>query len=351
MKPSDYYAQDVAQGIVQEDPTQEQVLIDLDRIYNALHHAPVKTSWFKKILPAKTSPPKGLYIWGSVGRGKTYLMDIFCQSLDVPKLRQHFYEFMANVHAELKMQQGHAEPLKLVAAKIAKRAKVLCLDEFFVEDIADAMILSSFIFYLLSENVVIVTTSNVAPDDLYEDGLQRDRFIPAIAMLKEHLQITHLDHEQDYRLTKALCDHRYHSLLKDADAFLAAQFKFFNHDAGALPLMFQINQRDLEAVNRSKNIVWLEFHELCMTARSSNDYLQLCKDYQVILVSHIPALTTDTEDAARRFMALVDTCYDQHVLLVLAAAVPLEQLYQGTQLTFEFARVQSRIIEMQSWKL
>ena len=328
MKPSEYYAQDVAQGKILEDPTQEQVLVDLDRIYNALHPAPVKTSWLKKILPAKSIPPKGLYIWGCVGRGKTYLMDIFYQSLEVPKLRQHFYEFMANVHAELRTQQGHAEPLKLVAANIAKSAKVLCLDEFFVEDIADAMILSAFIFYLLAENVVIVTTSNVAPDDLYEDGLQRDRFLPAITMLKAHLQITHLNHEQDYRLTKALCDHRYHSPLNDADAFLAAQFKFLNHDASALPLTFQINQRDIQAVKRSKNLVWLEFKELCMTARSSNDYLQLCKDHQVILVSHIPALTTDTEDAARRFMALVDTCYDQHVLLVLAAAVPLAQLYQ-----------------------
>lgn len=358
MKPSEAYAVDVAHGLVQQDPLQERVLSAFDTLYHRLEHK-VNFSWRQKLFKRSSlnllnhhkPSEQGIYLWGSVGRGKTYLMDLFYQSLTVPKLRQHFYAFMADVHAQLKKYQGQPEPLKLVAHDIASRTQVLCFDEFFVEDIADAMILGSLFEYLFLENIVLVATSNVAPDDLYKDGLQRDRFLPAISMIKEYMHVIHLEHEQDYRLTKSFHDHRYHFPLTEADAFLTAQFDLLNHDASLLSSHFKLNQRNLTAIKRSEKIIWFEFEELCIAARSSLDYLKLCQHYQVILINHIPILTRDIEDAARRFMTLVDTCYDQHVLLVLAAAVPLSELYQGTRLNFEFARVRSRIIEMQSWNV
>jgi cell division protein ZapE len=351
MKPSQYYAHDVAQGLVVKDKDQEKVLAYLDDLYERLttKNQSKILRWLDSL--KQSNSKQGVYLWGNVGRGKTYLMDTFYKSLNVPKLRQHFYEFMAYVHAELKHYQGQAEPLKLVALDLAKRVRILCFDEFFVEDIADAMILGGLFQHLFAHNMMIVATSNVAPDDLYATGLQRDRFLPAIHMIKQYMHVVHLEHDQDYRLVKTLRDHRYHFPLSEAEAFLEAQFNFLNHNAPLLSNDFILNQRNFTAVKRSDTVLWCEFAELCVAARSSLDYLKLANNYKAILINHLPLLASELEDAARRFMTLVDTCYDRHVLLVLAAEVALEELYQGTHLNFEFARVKSRIIEMQSWEI
>lgn len=356
MKPSDYYTADVASGKVVANPLQERALQYLDDLYSTL--TPKASAGvtlgqkFKAFFSARTparSQPKGLYLWGSVGRGKTYLMDLFYKSISGPKLRQHFYEFMAGIHVDLKLHQGKVNPLKLVADDIAKIARVLCFDEFFVEDIADAMILGSLLHYLIENNVVIITTSNCAPDDLYHDGLQRDRFLPAIEIIKAKMMVMHLDHEQDYRLSKELRDHRYHFPLENSQIFLDAHFDFFNEEQALLANHFELNERSLCTVKRGEYVIWFEFTEICASARSSLDYLKLCKTYKAILVAHLPPFDGNNEDACRRFITLVDTCYDAHVLLILTAAVSLENLYQGTLLEFEFERVKSRIIEMQSW--
>lgn len=354
MKPSAYYHEDVARNTIQADPAQAQVLINLDQLYEQLQDKSAKFAWLSKWFSTSKQTrlkSQGIYLWGKVGRGKTYLMDTFYKSITIPKIRLHFYEFMAYVHAELKGYQGQAEPLKLVAEALIKKASLLCFDEFFVEDIADAMILGGLFQHLFTLGMVIVTTSNVAPDDLYKAGLQRDRFLPAIAMIKSHMRIMYLEHSQDYRMTKALQDHRYHSPLDNANVFLEAQFNLLNQGSALLPNSLTINQRNFTAIKRCAKIIWFEFSELCIANRSSLDYLKLCQSYKVIMLNHVPALNSNLEDAARRFMTLVDTCYDQQVLLVIAAEVALDDLYQGTHLNFEFARVKSRITEMQSWQL
>jgi cell division protein ZapE len=353
MKPSQYYLQDVAAGKIVKDVTQTQALPYLDQLYAALEaaHAP-KKFWLKRIFKTTSAPihePRGLYMWGAVGRGKTYLMDLLYTSLRIPKLRQHFYEFMGSVHAQLKTYQGQTDPLKAVAQALAQQVRILCLDEFFVEDIADAMILSSLLQYLFECGIILVTTSNVAPEDLYQQGLQRDRFLPAITLIQQNLNIIHLDHMQDYRMLTTLRDHRYHWPLINAEDFLAAQFQFLNQDHVLLSTSFEIHQRPFQAIKRSKTVLWIDFQDLCEAATGSQDYLALCQEYRALLLGNIPVLSINLEEAARRFIALVDTCYDQKVLLVLAAAVPLSELYQGTRLRFEFERVVSRIIEMQSW--
>ena len=368
MRPSESYQKDVLQKVISEDAAQREILSYLDTLYCQLCPThPHTKNWGSRLKTffglevskleqtmgalAATPEIKGIYLWGGVGRGKTYLMDLLYKSLSAPKLRQHFYAFMADIHVELKLSQGQADPLKQVARRLAQKVKIICLDEFFVEDIADAMILSGLLHYLFEFKVMLITTSNVAPSNLYLDGLQRDRFLPAINLINTHMQVLHLDTPQDYRLTKSLCDHRYHFPLDDSPLFMEAQFNHLNHGQALLPNTFNLNKRALHAVKRSKSAICFEFMELCATARSSEDYLKLSQAYPAILISNIPELNENLEEATRRFITLVDTTYDQGVLLVLAAAVPLEKLYTGKLLNFEFERVKSRIIEMQSWKV
>ena len=343
-KPSILYAQDVATQKVSQDASQESVLKAFDRVYSQLEN-PAKPLW-----PfAKKTEIKGIYLYGKVGRGKTYLMDLFYESLTVPKLRLHFYEFMSKVHVELKLLQGRVNPLQKVVENFAKTAKVFCLDEFFVEDIADAMILASLLEGLFRAEVVVVTTSNVEPQNLYKDGLRRDRFLPAIGLIQKHMQVLSLDHPKDYRLLHDFKGKNYHFPLIEEQAFLDFHFHQLKGEFPTLAPHFVLEDRDWEAIARSEAVVWFSFHEICHEARSSLDYLALTEFYRAILIQDVPQLTESQEDAARRFIALIDTCYDRHVPVILAAAVSLLELYEGKRLAFEFERTQSRLIEMAGW--
>ena len=294
-------------------------------------------------------PVRGLYIWGSVGRGKTFLMDLFFESLP-PELarRSHFYRFMRDVHARLRALKEVENPLQQVAADLARDARVLCFDELFVSDIGDAMILGTLFEALFDRGVTLVATSNVPPDQLYKDGLQRQRFLPAIALLQRQCQVFRLDGGVDYRLRHLTQNGTYlEAAAPDTPARLENLFEALSGVVAA-PATLDVEGRPIVARRAAPDMVWFEFGEICDGPRSQNDYIDLAHDYHTVFISDVPVFGANGEDAARRFIMLVDEFYDRGVKLVLSAAAAPTGLYQGERLRFEFERTASRLIEMQS---
>jgi cell division protein ZapE len=307
-----------------------------------------RVSWFPQ--GAERAAPRGLYLWGGVGRGKTLLMDALHASLGaVRSEREHFYRFMRAVHAELAAIKGRTDPLDLAAARIAQRARVLCLDEFFVSDIADAMILAGLLQGLFRRGVVLVATSNTSPRDLYKDGLQRQRFAPAIELIEAHVEVLHLDGAIDHRLRRLETAPTY--LDSNAPQTAAALEQRFAALAGgevSHEVTLQIEGRPLRARAAGADIAWFDFRALCEGPRSQNDYIDLARLYGTLFITHVPQFTPSDEDAARRFIMLIDELYDRGVKIVVSAAAPPAQLYRGERLRFEFERAASRLIEMQT---
>ena len=347
------YAAELERRGYAADPAQQRAVERLDdlrgRLFADRPPGPLRrrlARWRGRALPG----PRGLYLWGGVGRGKTWLMDLFFDSIPFARRRRsHFHHFMREVHAELARIRKRADPLPLVAARMAGRARVLCLDELYVSDIADAMILGSLFEALLHRGVTLVLTSNVPPSGLYRDGLQRARFLPAIALLEAQLEVLPVDGAVDYRLRQLRQARIY---LDHADpatpGALDALFRQLAGGHGDPDAELVIAGRRLRALRRSSDVVWFDFATLCQGARSQNDYIEIARDFQTVFVSGVPPLGAADEDAARRFIALVDELYDQGVKLVLSAAAPPPRLYAGERLHFEFRRTASRLIEMQS---
>ena len=347
--PSELYVAGVAEGRWEDDAAQRATLVELDRIHGELVAAE-KTRWWQRL---RTTPPvRGLYLWGSVGRGKTFLIDLFLAALPFDaKLRLHFHRFMGRVHAELNRLKGHEDPLVAVAAHFAAQARVLCLDEFFVTDIGDAMILGNLLKHLFARGVTLVTTSNIEPHQLYKDGLQRVRFLPAIDLLETHCAIVQLASPQDYRL-RALTDAGVYftPLGAEAEKHLEACFTRIAHEGLRREPTIEINGRPIEVKKRAAGVIWFEFDALCDGPRAVADYIEIGKSFNTVLISNVPQFSTagPREDAAKRFINLVDEFYDRGVNLVLSAAALPQSLYQGRRFVNEFARTESRLIEMQS---
>jgi cell division protein ZapE len=293
--------------------------------------------------------PRGLYLWGGVGRGKTLLMDWFYQSLAIPdRKRTHFYRFMREVHAELARVKPRASPLEAVARHLAA-TRVVCLDEFFVSDIGDAMILSGLLEGLFRQGVTLVATSNTPPGELYQDGLQRQRFLPAIDLIERHLDVVHLDGGVDYRLRRLERSSTYLESGDPAtDRKLRQLFAALAGEPASGPAEIEIEGRPMAALATAPGLAWFEFGDLCEGPRSQNDYIELARLYHTLFISHVPVLTADDEDAARRFVMLIDELYDRGVKVVLSAAAPPGELYRGERLVFEFQRAASRLSEMQT---
>ncbi len=294
--------------------------------------------------------PRGIYLWGAVGRGKTQLLDLFYASLDFPeRQRTHFYRFMRDVHAMLRAGPRRQDPLVHVARRLAARTQVLCLDEFFVADIGDAMLLSGLLQALFDCGVVVVATSNQPPRRLYAGGLQRERFLPAISLLEAQLDVIELTGEVDYRLRRLESAHTY--LDSAAPQTAAALRRLFDDLADGLrsgPGAITVNGREIAIVDAASAIVWFDFAALCTTARAAEDYLEIVQLFQTVLVSGVPVLGAADDDAARRLLILIDALYDGGITLVMAAAAPPERLYVGERLRVEFQRAASRLVEMQS---
>lgn len=349
--PSQRHAAGVARGEYQDDPAQRAALAELDRIHAALRDAG-GTGVFGKLLGRRPPAPRGLYLWGGVGRGKTFLVDLFFAGLPTTrKRRTHFHRFMRNVHERLHVHAGERDPLARIAREWRDELQVLVLDEFFVSDIGDAMLLGRLLERLFAEGVVLVTTSNIAPSGLYKDGLQRARFLPAIGLLERHCVVLHLDSPRDYRLRELTRSPVYRQPLDaGSDAWLEQRWHALGGDDGHRDAGIVVDGRRIAVRARSRGMAWFDFDELCDGPRSQNDYIEIAREFRTVLVGGVPVFTPDKDDQARRFINLVDEFYDRNVKLVLAAAAPLGELYAGGRLGFEFQRTVSRLVEMQSYE-
>ncbi|WIO73750.1 cell division protein ZapE [Porticoccaceae bacterium LTM1] len=359
--PLERYRRDLKKDGFNYDPSQELAVKKLQDLYERLvadWQDERQRGTLSRLLGrlGRKSPEitvqRGLYFWGGVGRGKTYLMDNFFESLPFEqKMRAHFHRFMRRVHQELKQLDGVKNPLEKVADRLAAEARVLCFDEFFVSDITDAMILGTLLELLFQRDVALVATSNIVPDGLYANGLQRARFLPAIALLNKHTEVVNVDGGVDYRLRALSKAPLYHNPLGDqAEAALQTAFSNLvpavgevNHD-----LALEVEGRPIHARSVGEDVVWFDFMAICDGPRSQNDYIEIAREFHAVLVSDIPRLGRETDDQARRFINLVDEFYDRGVKLVISAAVPLVELYAGGKLEFEFERTCSRLLEMQS---
>jgi cell division protein ZapE len=307
-------------------------------------------TWLSRLRGARRPPVRGLYLWGDVGRGKTWLLDLFFHALPfADKRRWHFHRFMQAVHAELSRLKGTAEPMARVAERLMDGARVLCLDEFVVTDIGDAMLLSQLLRALVDQGATLVTTANAEPDDLYKDGIQRASFLPAIDLLKRHTAVLHLRGDTDYRLRYLEQVPVYLAPLGPAaDERLAEEFRRLAPDTAEADGVIEVCGRPVRFRRRADDCAWFDFEALCGPPRSQNDYIELARCHHTVMLSDVPVLDGSTDDKARRFVHLIDEFYDRNVKLIVSAAAPPERLYYGERLAFEFRRTASRLQEMQS---
>jgi cell division protein ZapE len=344
------YAAELTQRGYRADAAQDYALERLEALRARVLAAPRRWWWSGwRQRPAPSS--SGIYLYGGVGRGKTWLMDLFYDSLaPLPRERRHFHHFMRDVHEGLAQLHSRRSPLDAVAGALAARARVLCLDELFVADIADAMILGALFEALLRRRVYLVITSNVPPRELYRDGLQRERFRPAIALLERALELVPVDGDVDYRLLQLRARPIYlDSTAPDSAARMQALFDLLAGERGDEHSMLQIQGRPLPTLRRRGEVVWFDFATLCEGPRSQTDYVEIALEFRTVLLSSVPVFLDATQDdAARRFIALVDEFYNQGTKLVLSAAAPPAALYRAERLRFEFRRASSRLVEMQT---
>lgn len=350
----DAYTQKAADSGLVPDAEQSRVVDALQDLQEriASHHSPLRRVLRLFRFRGASKPVRGIYLWGGVGRGKTFLMDLFFNSLPVARKRRvHFHRMMSEVHARLRELGDMEDPLDRVAADIARETDVLCFDEFFVSDIGDAMILGRLMQCLFRRGLILVTTSNLPPSGLYAGGLQRERFLPAIRSLEENTQVLELEGETDYRLRRLqqagtyLCPAG-----KEADETLGLYFTQAASGVITQDTVIEVLGREIPVRKRAKGIVWFDFRALCEGPRSQQDYVEIARWYPTVILSGIPVFGTHSENAARRFIALVDEFYDRRVKLVLSAAAPIPSLYRGKLLRFEFERTVSRLTEMQTDK-
>ncbi|WP_338294795.1 cell division protein ZapE [Planctobacterium marinum] len=355
MTPWEKYQLDLKSDDFHFDPAQENAVKELQRLYDELTHPQQKKTWRVKIQSVfgkgmKKPTTQGIYFWGGVGRGKTYLVDTFYDCLPGDrKMRVHFHRFMHRVHSELKLLAGKSDPLKIVAKQFSDETDIICFDEFFVSDITDAMILGTLMEELFAQGIVLVATSNIEPQGLYRNGLQRARFLPAIDLIEQNTRIVNVDSGVDYRLRTLEQAEIYHFPLdKAAEENLHRYFGQLAPESCEYETALNIAGRQVEAIRNADGVVMFEFDVLCGGPRSQTDYMEISRCYHSVLLANVKQMSQQVDDIARRFIAMVDEFYERNVKLIISAEVAIDELYTEGQLSFEFKRCKSRLKEMQS---
>ena len=356
MSPSSQYQQLLNSGELQPDAGQQQVVQLLQELHDhLLQHPevlPAKTGFLKRLFSSPKAPVKvpGLYLWGGVGRGKTLLTDMFYSSVDIEsKTRLHFHRFMRRIHLGMRELGDVEDPLALIADDWAQHSRLLVLDEMHVNDITDAMLMGRLLKHLFERGVTMVTTSNVHPDDLFKNGLQRDRFIPAIEQIKAHTVVHAMGGDTDYRLrVLSQANIYFDSAATDVDQQLQENFDKLSRNETVQHGDLPVNGRPIPVVASAETLVWFSFDALCNSPRSTHDYIEIATVFSTVILSEVPVLDDMRNDEARRLVNLIDEFYDRNVNLIVSAAASPEALYTGKRLAFEFVRAASRLREMQS---
>jgi cell division protein ZapE len=335
MTPLAAYQQQVSHQLLRSDTQQALAIQQFQAVYDELIRP--KKKWL-----GRKKPIQGLYVWGAVGRGKTYLMDLFYNHLPVAKSRYHFHQFMHHIHSELAQLQGISNPLIRIAKRLSKESQLICLDEFLVHEIGDAMLLAQLLKALFSEGIVLVTTANTAPDDLYDHGLQRELFLPAITLMKQHLRIFHLDSAIDYRCGHVVNEEK-GLVWVMSPSQVQALFDELSKKAKISYQALMINDRMISHLGCTKQLIWFDFSSICAIPRSQLDYLVIAQRFSTILISDVKPIGEYEDNLARLFIHLIDILYDSNRKLILTSTQPIEDLYPKGRLSIEFERTKSRL--------
>jgi len=351
LKTIEFYQQELKTRGYQSDPAQLRAVERLQQCEDEwIAYKEIRSNSLKKKI-FKPNLPRGLYLWGGVGRGKSFLMDCFYAASPLEKkVRIHFHEFMREVHRELHELSGLSDPLDELAKRISKRYRLICFDEFHINDIADAMILYRLLSALFEDRVQFVMTSNYRPDQLYPNGLHRDRLIPAIKLLEEKLDVLNVDAGNDYRRVQMAQVEAYLTPLNEkTDQRLLEMFaRLIGNQQEQFNPVLNIESRELKPLHMGDGVVWFDFQTLCCGPRSQNDYLEIANQFHTVILSGVPYMPPRMTNEARRFIWLIDVLYDHKIKLIMSAEVPASDLYTEGQITAEFSRTVSRLIEMQS---
>lgn len=349
MTPIEYYHKQCNTGLVFDDQHQRAVLQHLQEIHQQLIQENKKRKRYFSLLRQPVTV-QGLYMWGGVGIGKTFLMDCFYHTIPFPnKLRIHFHQFMRMVHHQLKKHQGEKNPLDNIAKDLADSAMLICFDEFFVSDIADAMLLAKLFKALFSRGVCLVATSNAKPDDLYLKGLQRQLFLPAIAMIKENTTVLHIPTTADYRLLHSKSSGSFY--MPNDEATMEKMEVHFRYYTEGLPVShepIEICGRQIQINKQAGDVVWFDFEKLCTVPRSQHDYLEIANTYATVFISNIPKISEHSNNIINLFIRLIDVFYDSRIRLIFSAALPINEIYTQGNMVADYARARSRLQEMQS---
>ena len=355
MRPIETYHRDLKTNGFVTDPAQKRAIDALQLLYDDLvADTTSQTRFIKRLLGfltnSHTTAIKGLYIWGGVGRGKTWLMNLFYESLPFEnKLRLHFHHFTLDVHEKLARLDKLKNPLTVIARDFAATYRVLCLDEFIVTNITDAMLLSGLLEELINNGVTLVATSNRVPDDLYKNGLQRERFLPAIELIKQHTHVMHIDGDTDHRIALLEQDDIYYTpITQNTHDKLAKRMASLAPGTISRDHVLTVHKRPIKTLMHADEIAWFEFNVLCDAPRATPDYIELAREFHTLILSDVPVMDENMDDKARRFIYLIDELYDRSVKLVISADAAPEKLYTGDMLNFAFNRTSSRLIEMRS---
>lgn len=346
-----HYNQQCQQGLIQRDPRQSEILRHFQRVFDQLMETHGGSFQFLKRF-RRQRLVRGVYVWGGVGIGKSFMMDCFFRMLPFEqKLRLHFHAFMQYIHHELKKLQGKKNPMNDIAKSLARQYRVICFDEFVVNDIVDAMLLKNLLEALFSHGVCFVATSNTAPDELYKNGLQRTSFLPAIALLKENVEIVHADSVKDYRLRQLQKSGVYFTPDNaDARGRMDHIFQMLQGDENVNIDDLYILDRPVSVVKYTSKVVWFEFGDICGIPRSQHDYLEISKQFNIVMLSDIPVFTPEMKNAYTLFIRLIDVLYDARIPVIFSAAAAAENLGVNLSHVADYARTQSRLMEMRSEK-